>query len=132
MATKDSFTVNVAKGTGVSVTWDKPDSLADVTWEQRVSGEHGEKVTVTMSKDVARAINDLAIQQLVIKIQGSARSALPQGRAAVQGKVNAYKYGARGSSTPPPTVDAKAAGLSKAQCELLEKQGIVILNMPAK
>jgi hypothetical protein len=134
MATNDSFTVSAKGKTGVVATWSKPDSLSDKAWNERIDGDHSETVTVTCSKAVAKAVNDLAIQQWVIKAQGAARSELDKvnAKAAVQAKVSGYRYGARGTSSPAVVIDAKAAKLTKAQCELLASQGVQIINAPEK
>lgn len=131
MAKNDTFTVSKKDAPGVVATWLRPDSLADAEWEKRIAGDHGEKITVKVSKAVAEAIVDLAVQQFVVKCQGAARTGLPN-KAAVQERVNKYQYGARGGSAPSAVVDAKEAGFSLAQCVALEAAGVTVLNKPAK
>lgn len=132
MAKNDTFTVAQKGNSGHVVTWLRPDGVDDAEWQKRIAGDHSETVTLKVSKAVAAALNDLAVQQFVIKAQGAARSELNNGKAAVQAKVNRYQYGARGTSLPSPVFDAKEAGLSLAQCIALEAAGITILNKPAK
>lgn len=131
MSKMDTFTVSKKDAPGVVANWLRPDSLSDPEWEKRISGDHGEKITVKVSKAVAEALNDLGIQQFVIKAQGAARAGLPN-KATVQEKVNRYQYGARGTSSPSAVVDAKEAGFTLAQCVALEAAGVTVLNKPVQ
>lgn len=131
MAIKDTFTVNVSGGQGHVVTWLAPESLDDAQWEKRIAGDHTEKTTLKVSRAVANAINELAKQTLVIKMQGASRGELPKGKAAVQAKVDGYCYGAKAAPSAP-TVDAAELKLNKAQCDALALSGVKVLNAPAK
>lgn len=140
MATNDSFTVNKQGGTGVTATWLKPDGLADLEWRKRIAGDHSKMVTIEVSEAVANAVNQLAIQSLVIKMQEAGRGGLTEGKAAVQGRVDRYQYGAKVSTGATVDFGALVGGfdsenpalveMAGTQLSLLLGQGIRVTNIP--
>lgn len=118
MSKQVSFKVSKRGGASTTCTWDMPESLEDPRWDGVVS-----------KKD--EDINELAVQNLIIKIQSGARDALEKkGPDAAQQYVNSYKFGARtGGGFTRPVVKAeqvKALKFSKAQLEALKAAGVNI------
>lgn len=98
-------------------TFMAPENIEDPRWEElRCSRQD---------------INDLAVQSLIIKIQGGARNYLEDGADAVQEYVNEYTYrgGARRVVVSKPKLSAAAAQKGRftpAQLELLRAAGVEI------
>lgn len=119
MAKQTKFKVSKRGVEPIEVSFDAPESLEDPRWGELVS-KAGEDV------------NELAVQNLVIKIQSGARARLEEGADAVQKYVNEYKYGARvagggGKKKVALAADqVKTAKFSKAQIEMLRAAGVQI------
>lgn len=79
----ETFKVSKAGQTAIEVSFDAPENLDDPRWAELVEG------------DVREAQHTLALQNLVIKIQGAARGSFTEGPEAVQAAVTGYKYGGR-------------------------------------
>lgn len=118
MAKDTTFKVSKQGIEPIEVNFAAPESLDDPRWNELVSNPS--------------EINDLAVQNLVIKIQSGARSRLTEGAEAVQNYVNNYKYGARQSTgtrksaVKLTTADTKQAKFSKEQLEMLRAAGVQI------
>lgn len=113
MAKNDTFSVSNKSHAGYVVTVQKPDSIRDPQWKKMIAG------------DVEEALNELAYQNWVIKAQASGRGELPKGKAAVQHKVDTYKYGAKGGASAP-VVDG--TGFSAEQVAMLKAAGVVVVT----
>jgi len=115
-----SITFKVSK-TGVEAvepTFVAPENMDDERWKELVSSYPDD-------------IHSLALQNLIIKIQGGARSRLEGGLAAVQEYVDAYKFGQRGVGAPRKAValsaeDISEGGFSPEQLEMLAKAGVAV------
>ena len=117
MAKQISFTVSKpAAGLKTECTWDAPETVSDPRWADVVSNPEAD-------------ICELAVQNLIIKIQSGARNELEEnGAEAAQAYVNNYKYGARtGAGFKRPTVSStqvKELRFTKAQIEALKAAGV--------
>jgi len=117
MAKQVTFSVSKTGKEPIEVTFLAPESLTDPRWKEVVSNPDED-------------INELALQNLVIKIQSGARQRLDQGKAAVQAYVDAYKYGARqaGLGSRPvviSTEQVKRVRFSPEQIAALKAAGVV-------
>jgi hypothetical protein len=85
MAKQITFAVSKpSAGLKTECTWDAPESVNDPRWAEVVSNAEED-------------INELAVQNLVIKMQSGARNELEEnGAEAAQRYVNEYKYRAGG------------------------------------
>jgi hypothetical protein len=116
MAKQINFKVSKKGGPSATVVWDAPENTNDPRWDEVVSKPEED-------------INELAVQNLVIKIQAGARNRLEAGEAAVQEYVDAYKYGARvGGFTAPSLAADKVAelGFTAEQLAALKAAGMKI------
>lgn len=116
MAKQITFSVSKRNGPETTCTFDAPENLEDPRWQQVVSNP-------------AEDINELAVQNLVIKIQAGARNKLEEeGAEAAQAYVNQYQYGNRsGGGFKRPTIaagQAKELRFTKAQIEALRAAGV--------
>lgn len=84
MAATRTFSVSKKGGPSMEGSWSAPESVDDPRWDEVVSNPEED-------------INELAVQNLIIKIQGGARNRLDQGEEAVQAYIDAYVYGQRTS-----------------------------------
>lgn len=122
MAKQTTFSVSKKGTEGVEVSFDAPERIDDPRWAELGVNAEG--------------INELALQNLIIKIQGGARSRLESGRDGVQKYVNEYKYGQRSSTgvtrVAPVAVDAAAAKKAKftpEQIAMLKAAGVKFEGM---
>lgn len=122
MAKQTSFSVSKRGVEGVEVSFDAPENISDPRWGELGVDEAG--------------INELALQNLIIKVQGGARSRLENGKDAVQEYVNNYKYGQRTSSgggskkaVKVAAAEAKKAKFSPEQIALLRAAGVQFEGM---
>lgn len=120
MAKQETFKVSKTGVEPVEVGFSAPESLTDPRWAELGVNEE--------------AINNLAVQNLVIKIQGVARSELGNGAAAVQKKVDDYRYGQRASGGGAKRVVLEEAQVKKAkftpeQLEMLRAAGVSLPGM---
>lgn len=115
MAKEVTFKVSKRGGASTECTFLAPESLEDPRWEDVVSNP-------------AEDINELALQNLIIKIQSGARDELVEsGSTAAQEYVNTYKYGARAGGFKRPTVSASAQatlGFTEEQIAELKRLGV--------
>jgi hypothetical protein len=116
MSKQVQFSVSKRGGASTTCTWDSPENLQDPRWNDVVS-------------NVEEDVNELAVQNLIIKIQSGARQRLEEeGPTAAQDYVNEYKYGARtGGGFKRPVVAASAVKelrFTKAQIEALKAAGV--------
>lgn len=119
MAKQETFKVSKRGVEPTEVTFDQPESLDDPRWNELVS-------------DPKKDINELAVQNLIIKIQSGARARLDDGAEEVQKYVNEYKYGARqagggGSRAKKVSLasdQVKKAKFSEAQLAVLRAAGV--------
>jgi hypothetical protein len=108
----------------VEVNFTAPESLDDPRWAELIAE----------GKDAQKEINNLATQNLIIKIQSGARGKLEEGQEAVQAYVDSYKFGSRaagsgGGKRKAPRIEAdaaKKAKFSKEQIEMLRAAGVEI------
>lgn len=122
MPTQVQFKVSKTGVEPVKVNFTRPDNVNDPRWQELgVSTEQ---------------INELAVDSLVIKIQGVARGALGDGASAVQAKVDGYKYGQRaagGGKVVKLSADqVKTAKFSKEQLAMLQTAGVNVEGMVAE
>lgn len=117
MAKQVTFKVSKpSAGLKTECVWMQPESVEDPRWNE---------IAVNPSED----INELAVQNMIIKIQSGARDALEEGGAeAAQKYVDEYKYGARtGGGFRRPTVEAGKArdlNFTPEQIEALKAIGV--------
>ena len=99
----------------IEVSADLPENVNDPLWEGIVSNPDED-------------INDLALQQWVVKAQAGARGHLDKGIEAVQRFVDSYKYGARSGGFVPSISgdDAAAQGFSEEQLAFLKAAGMAV------
>lgn len=121
MAKPHEFKVSKKGVEPVTVTILRPENLQDEAWN---------KLVKESEKD--EAINDLAFQNLVIKVQAGARNFLDQGQEKVQAYVDQYQYGARvgGGFTRPALGPSQIAqgGFTEEQLAALRAAGVRILD----
>lgn len=108
-----SFKVSKRGVDPIEVSIDLPENLNDPLWNGIVSNPDED-------------INDLALQQFVVKAQAGARNLLDRGAEAVQRFVDGYKYGARSGGFTPTisTEDAAAHGFTEEQLAFLRAAGM--------
>ncbi len=112
-----SFKVSKRGGDPVEVSKAMPENLDDKLWDDVVSG------------DTQEQINDLAVQNWIIKCQAGARNRIEAGPEAVQRFVDGYVYGARGGGSTAPTVsqkEAKAQKFTAEQLAFLRQAGMAV------
>lgn len=100
----------------IEVSRELPESLDDDLWNEIVAAPEED-------------INELALQNWIVKCQSGARQRLESGPEAVQAYVNGYQYGARAGGFTAPTVsadEAKKQKFSKEQLEFLRKAGVAV------
>lgn len=125
MAKQVTFEVSKpSAGLKTECVWDAPENVSDPRW--------GEVVT-----NPEEDVNELAVQNLIIKIQSGARKELEEnGADAAQAYVNNYKYGARvGGGFKRPVVTASAAkqlAFTPEQIEALKAAGVKFDLAPAE
>ncbi len=120
MPKPSTFKVSRTGVEAVTVNFVEPENLQDPRW-----GELG------ISPE---ALNEMAVQALVIRIQSGARGKLDEGPAAVQKFVDEYKYGTRsgGGGTRKVTLAAEKVSSLKftpEQLDALRAAGVVIPGM---
>ena len=110
-----NFKVSKAGFDKVDVSADLPENLSDPLWSEVVSNPDED-------------INDLALQQLIVKMQAGARAHLEGGVEAVQRFVDGYKYGARGGGFVPSisAEGAAAQGFTEEQLAFLRQAGMAV------
>lgn len=109
-----SFKVSKRGVEAIEVSIDLPENLNDPLWNGIVSNPDED-------------INDLALQQFVVKAQAGARNHLDRGAEAVQRFVDGYKYGARSGGGFTPTIstdDVTAHGFTDEQLAFLRAAGM--------
>jgi hypothetical protein len=125
MAKQTTFKVSKRGVVPIEVTFNAPENLSDPRWSEVVSKPDED-------------VNELAVQNLIIKIQSGARARLDNGAADVQKFVDEYKYGARtggavgAKKVTLATEQVKQAKFSKAQLEMLRAAGVQIEGMEAE
>lgn len=121
MAKQTKFKVSKTGVEPVTVTFDEPETLTDPRWGELGINEN--------------AINELAVQNLVIKIQGVARTKISDGAKAVQEAVDSYRYGQRsGGGGRKVTLSAdtvKQAKFTPEQLAALRAAGVELPGMEA-
>jgi hypothetical protein len=120
MAKDTTFKVSKTGVEPVKVTFAEPENLNDPRWTELGVDQAG--------------INELAVQNLVIKIQGIARGKLGDGPSAVQAAVDGYKYGQRASGGGTKKVSlstdqVKQAKFTPEQLATLRAAGVVLPGM---
>lgn len=119
MAKQTTFKVSKTGVEPISVKFDEPENIKDPRWAELGIDESG--------------INELAVQNLVIKIQGVARTKLDEGAKAVQEAVDGYKYGQRsGGGTRKVVLSSEVvqkAAFTAEQLEALRAAGVTIPGM---
>lgn len=120
MAKEITFQVSKRGGPSTECRFLAPESVDDPRWGEVVSNPQED-------------IHELALQNLVIKIQAGARNELEEsGAEAAQAYVNQYKYGARqGGGFRRPTLNStqvKELKFSKAQLEALRAAGVKLTS----
>lgn len=122
MPKQDTFSVAKKGVEPVEVTFNAPENLADPRWDELLSNRDED-------------IHTLALQNLIIKIQGGARSRLEDGEAAVQEYVDQYKFGSRAAGAPRtrkatiPAERARELGFTEEQLAALRAAGVQIPGM---
>lgn len=114
MSKQITFKVSKRGGPSAEATFDAPESVEDPRWAEVVSNPDED-------------INELAVQNLVIKMQSGARARLDMGEEAVQAYVNQYKYGARTGGFSAPKISSEKAeelGFSEEQLAALAAAGV--------
>lgn len=119
MAKQVTFKVSKTGKAPVVVTFLEPESVDDPRWEE-----------LGVSRE---AINNLAVDSLIIKAQAVGRAVLDEGPEAVQKAVDNYKYGQR-SAGGRRVVELKAEQIKEAkfnekQLEMLRAAGIKIEDL---
>lgn len=122
MAKQTTFKVSKTGVEPISVKFDEPENIKDPRWAELGIDESG--------------INELAVQNLVIKIQGVARTKLDEGAKAVQEAVDGYKYGQRSGGGVRKVVLSsevvQKAAFTPEQLEALRAAGVTIPGMESE
>lgn len=116
MAKQVTFTVSKpGAGLKTECTFNAPENVSDPRWKEIV-------------KNPDEDVNELAVQNLIIKIQAGARNELAEnGADAAQKYVDTYQYRAGGGGFKRPTISASVATslqFSPAQLEALRLAGV--------
>lgn len=116
MAKQVSFTVSKpSKGLKTECTFMAPENTSDPRWKEIV-------------KNPDEDVNELAVQNLIIKIQSGARNELEEkGAQAAQAYVDSYQYKSGGGGFKRPTVSSSVVRdlqFSPAQLEALRLAGV--------
>ncbi|MCP1392621.1 MAG: hypothetical protein J5I35_07665 [Methanothrix harundinacea] len=118
MAKQVTFKVSKRGGPSTEVSFLAPENLQDPRWAE------------VLSSNPEQDVHELALQNLIIKMQGGARQHLDKGPEAVQAYVDQYKFRARtGFGAASVTLSAEKAqelGFSEDQIAALKAAGVKI------
>ena len=123
MPKQSTFKISQKGVQPVTVTFNEPENIPVEAWKQYIPGG-----------DVEAGINELAVQNLVIKMQAGGRRVIGDGQAAAQTAINEYKYGQRTAGTRMPAAKLSAESVKKGkfsaeQLAMLKAAGVNIEGM---